>query len=89
MVDYCPKYIEVMPSAAHDQEIGVSEMEMDMFDALMRLFMQRDDAIYCTEGRVRWRHFFESDILVTSQHILDYYYFFGVYLWRVRKFAPL
>jgi hypothetical protein len=63
-VHYWPKYIEVMPNAALEQEMGVSDMEMDMMDAIMRRFMQSDDQLYSSEGRLRWRHFFESDILV-------------------------
>ena len=35
MVDYSPKYIEVMPGAARDQRLGLCEMEMDMFDAII------------------------------------------------------
>jgi hypothetical protein len=50
---------------AHEQEMGVSEMEMDMMDAIMRRFMQSDDKLYSSEGRLRWRHFFKSDILVS------------------------
>jgi len=40
-------------------------METDMMDAIMRRFMQGDDKLYSSEGRLRWRHFFESDILVS------------------------
>ena len=61
MVDYSPKYIEVMPGAARDQRLGLCEMEMDMFDAIIiRCFKQSDDRLYSTEGRLHWRHFFES-----------------------------
>ena len=66
---YCPKYIEVMPNAARDHVMGVSEMEMDMFDAIIRSFMQSDDKLYHSEGRLRWRHFFESNVLVKCPHL--------------------
>lgn len=61
---YWPKYIEVMPNAAREQQMGVSEMEMDTMDAIMRSFMQSDDILYKAESWLRWRHFFESDFLV-------------------------
>jgi hypothetical protein len=39
-------------------------MEMDLFDAVVRHFMDIDNMFYeCT--CVRWRHFFESDFMVT------------------------
>ena len=60
IVHYCPKYTEVMPNAARDHVMGVSEMEMDMFDAIIRSFMQSDDKLYRSEGGLRWRHFFLS-----------------------------
>ena len=53
-----------MPNAAHDQAKGLSELEMDMFDAIIRSFIQSDDELYRLERSLRWRHFFEPDILV-------------------------
>ncbi|KAG0548589.1 hypothetical protein BDA96_01G179200 [Sorghum bicolor] len=63
IVDYNPKYIEVMPEAAREQRMGLCELEMDMFDAIIRSFRYSDDSLYSTQGGLRWRHFFESDIL--------------------------
>ncbi|OEL27392.1 hypothetical protein BAE44_0011590, partial [Dichanthelium oligosanthes] len=63
-VHYIPKYIEVMPSAVKKQFLGQSEMEMDLFDAILRRFKQCDDRIYGAEGSPRWRHFVESDFMV-------------------------
>lgn len=41
------------------------EMELDLFDALMRCLRQEDDELYAPFGELRWRHFFESDFMVS------------------------
>jgi hypothetical protein len=37
-------------------------MELDIFDAAVRLFKQIDDEVYSVSKSGRWRHFFESDL---------------------------
>lgn len=59
-----PKYIEVMPHDVWLQFGGKSEMEMDMFDVLLRRLRQSDDSLYKNRAVDRWRHFMESDFLV-------------------------
>jgi len=73
-----------MPNAAHDQAKGLSELEMDIFDAIIRSFMQSDDKLYRSEGRLRWWHFFESDILVlyTKLKNLENILYFFTAMWR-------
>ncbi|CAL4965203.1 unnamed protein product [Urochloa decumbens] len=62
-IHYIPKYIEVSPVAVKLQFIGKEEMEMDLFDVILRHFKQLDDALYVRQSFARWRHFVESDFL--------------------------
>lgn len=42
-----------------------SEMEMDLFDAVIRRFKEIDDRLYDQKLYQRWRHFLEADFMVT------------------------
>lgn len=64
IVHYVPKYIEVSSIGIEMQLEGRSEMEMDLFDAVVRRFKELDDGLYGEEERQRWRHFVESDFMV-------------------------
>ncbi|XP_021311418.1 uncharacterized protein LOC8070423 [Sorghum bicolor] len=65
IVHYCPKYIEVRTCAVKYQFLGKSEMEMGLVDAVLRRFKQVDDELYMNQGPARWRHFVESDFMVS------------------------
>jgi hypothetical protein len=54
---------------------GGCEMESDIFDAALRRFRQIDDAVYSVGTYGRWRHFFESDFLVNSNHFFTQCFF--------------
>ncbi|TVU35756.1 hypothetical protein EJB05_17659, partial [Eragrostis curvula] len=69
---HTPKYIEVLPHAAQMQFSGAVELEMDMFDVLLRRFRQNDDAIYSDVGCTRLRHFIETDFLPIVKTGLTY-----------------
>ena len=56
-----PKHIQV---SVRSQILGMSEMELDLFDAIIRLVKQDDDALYQYVSNMRWRRFFESDFMV-------------------------
>lgn len=66
IVHYEPKYIEVSLESFKLTLDGLCEMELDMFDASVRRFKQIDDEVYSVYKAGRWRHFFESDFLVSS-----------------------
>ena len=59
-----PKHIQVSVRSFRSQILGMSEMELDLFDAIIRLVKQDDDALYQSVSNMRWRHFFESDFMV-------------------------
>lgn len=59
-----PKYISVSARAVSSQLLGKSEIEMDLFDAIFRRIKQDDDVLYSSVANLRWRHFFESDLMV-------------------------
>ena len=59
-----PKYISVSARAVRSQLLGKSEIEMDLFDAIIRRIKQDDDVLYSSVTNLRWRHFFESDFMV-------------------------
>lgn len=61
---YVPKYIEVLGDGIKKQLKGFSEMEMDLFDSIVRRFKEMDDRLYDQNPYWRWRHFFESDFTV-------------------------
>lgn len=61
-----PKYIEVTGADFRSQVLGHCEMEVNLFDALIRALRDEDDKIYSAVGDLRWRHFFESDFMVMS-----------------------
>ncbi|XP_021319721.1 uncharacterized protein LOC8070917 isoform X2 [Sorghum bicolor] len=65
IVHYCPKYIEVRTSAVKSQFLGKSELEMELFDAVLCRFKQFDDHLYVNEGPLRWRHYVECDFMVS------------------------
>ncbi|CAD6232326.1 unnamed protein product [Miscanthus lutarioriparius] len=58
-----PKHIQVSVRSFRSQILGMSEMELDLFDAIIRLVKQDDDALYQSVSNMRWRRFFESDFM--------------------------
>lgn len=60
--------------------LGVSEFDLDMFDATIRCVRQHDDCLYKHIPSVRWRHFFESDFMVSCVPKLNS--FSGLFLCR-------
>ncbi|KAF8696655.1 hypothetical protein HU200_036275 [Digitaria exilis] len=63
IVQYTPKYIEVLGAGLKMQISGFCEMEIDLFDAAIRRLKEIDDRLYCQKPYRRWRHFFESDFM--------------------------
>jgi len=66
LVHFVPKFIMVKPVALKDQLRGHSEMEMDLFDAIIWRFKQVDDLMYADQMGTRWRHFVESYFMILS-----------------------
>lgn len=60
-----PKYIQVFGAELFAQLVGQVETESELLDALMRSLRQEDDVLYASFGAQRWRHFFESDFMVS------------------------
>lgn len=73
-----PKYIRLSAQSVRSQLLGNSELEMDLFDALIRCVKQDDDSLYSSTCNLRWRHFFESDFMVST--LTPYLYSFHCYL---------
>lgn len=61
-----PNRIEVLPCAAKLQILGDCEFDIDMIDVLIRRLRQVDQKVYRDQGNMRWRHFVESDFLVST-----------------------
>ena len=52
------------------QFLGKSELEMELFDAVLRRFKQFDDHLYVNEGPLRWRHYVECDFMVCQLFVI-------------------
>ena len=63
---HVPRYIEVLPNSIVEQALGDAEVEMDLFDAMLRILSQADKQIYKRHAEQRWRHFIESNFLVSQ-----------------------
>lgn len=59
-----PKRIEVMPCAVKLQLLGDCELDLDMFDAVIRRLKEVDQKVYRDQGTLQWRHFVESEFMV-------------------------
>ncbi|KAJ1269351.1 hypothetical protein BS78_07G205300 [Paspalum vaginatum] len=65
IMHYHPRFIQVSGHALRAQFVGECEMELDLFDAIIRRFKQKDDMLYNGSGNGIWCHYFESDILTS------------------------
>ncbi|RLN24475.1 hypothetical protein C2845_PM07G33090 [Panicum miliaceum] len=65
VLHFSSKHIEVSLDSFICQLEGGSELVMDMFDAIIRSLRQADDIMHSGKLCPRWRHFFESDFVVS------------------------
>lgn len=76
IVNYMPKYIEVLGSSIKMQLEGHSEME----NAAIRRFKELDDRLYENKPCLRWRHFLESDVMVRMLYVCLHWLMFFLFM---------